>query len=120
MHTLRCFVRFKCWIGGCCELAKVLKIDTSWANSFLEHNVDILLHMWFAQNWIEENEMKWNKTKQFNRWSVSKDAIYQDIWTQWMKYNKELFKCNEWETQNDNIRTRDLIKTTWPTITYID
>ncbi len=80
-------MRFKCWIGGCCELAKVLKIDTSWANSFLEHNVDILLHMWFAQ---KLNRRKWNETKQNYLVGdfVSKDAIYQNIWTQWVKYNK--------------------------------
>ncbi len=66
--------------------------------------------------------MKWNETKQNYLVGdfVSKDAIYQNIWTQWVKYNKELFKCNEWETQNDNIRAHDLTKTTWPTITYID
>jgi hypothetical protein len=37
-----------------------------------------------------------------------------------MRNNRELFKCNEWETQNDNIGAHDLTKMTWPTMTYID
>lgn len=71
MHTLRCFVRCKCWIGGCCELVKVLEINTSWVNSFLEHNVDILFHMWFAQ---EPNRRKRNYLEGD---LTSKDAMNQ-------------------------------------------
>jgi hypothetical protein len=37
-----------------------------------------------------------------------------------MKNNRELFKCNEWETRSDNIGACDSTKTTWHTMTYID